>query len=84
MKRTQLYLEENVWRLLEIRARQSNCSVSALVREAVREKYLNQTANRAQILESMIGLWKNRRDIKDSTAYVRKLRKGGRMRRYSF
>ena len=84
MKRTQLYLEEKVWRLLEILAKQSNRSVSELVREAVREKYLNQTANRAQILESMIGLWKHRKDIKDSTAYVRKLRKGDRMGRYSF
>lgn len=83
MKRTQLYLEENVWKLLEIRARQAGTTISELVRQAIREKYWNQPTNRAQILQSAVGIWKHRTDIGDSTEYVRKLRKGSsRLKRF--
>jgi hypothetical protein len=82
MKRTQLYLEEHVWKLLEIRARQGGTTISELVRQAVREKYWNKPANRAQILQSALGIWKHRKDIGDSTEYVRKLRKGSRLKRF--
>ena len=81
MKRTQLYLEEEVWKLLGILARQSQSSVSDLVRQALRDKYLNHAANRAGVFQSVVGLWKNRKDIKDSSAYVRYLRKGTRLKR---
>lgn len=83
MKRTQLYLEENMWKLLEIRARQAGTSISELVRQAVREKYWHQPANRAQALKKLIGIWKDRKDIGDSTEYVRKLRKNSsRLQRF--
>jgi hypothetical protein len=82
MKRTQLYLHDDIWKVLHIRARQQHTSVSDLVREAVREKYGNSTASRAQAMRGLIGLWKNREDLPDTNAYIRKLRKGkGRRRR---
>ena len=83
MKRVQFYIEENVWKLLEIRARQAGTTISELVRQAVREKYWNQPANRAQALKKLIGIWKDRKDIGDSAEYVRKLRnKSSRLRRF--
>lgn len=79
MKRTQLYFDEDLWDVVELQARLAKTSVSELVRQALREKYL--PAKRAEILKSMIGLWKDRDDIGDSTEYVRKLRKGRRLER---
>jgi hypothetical protein len=81
MKRTQLYLHENVWKALHVRARQSGTSISELVRQAVREKYGKSPAGRKQSMLALVGIWKDREDLPDSTAYVRQLRKGKRLRR---
>lgn len=81
MKRTQLYLHDDVWKALHIRARQQGTSISDLVREAVREKYGNSPQSRREAMRGLVGLWKDREDLPDSTSYVRKLRKGKRLRR---
>jgi hypothetical protein len=81
MKRTQLYLEESSWKLLQIRARQQGCSVSDLVRRAVREKYFAGGTGRQEILRSVVGLWKDRSDLPDTETYLRKLRRDGRLKR---
>lgn len=83
MKRTQLYLEEDVWRLLQVMARQSKSSVSDLVRQAVREKYCVRAAKRKEVFQSVVGLWRNRKDLPDSETYVRALRQGDRLKRIS-
>jgi hypothetical protein len=81
MKRTQLYLNEDIWKLLHIRARQRKTSISELVRQAVREKYGRSAADRREAMEALVGIWKNREDLPDSEQYVRRLRKGKRLRR---
>jgi len=81
MRRTQLYLEENVWKLLQILARQEGCSVSDLVRQAVREKYFGPGKNRKQAFEAVVGLWAGRTDLPDTETYVRGLRKSSRWNR---
>ncbi len=81
MKRTQLYLDERMWKVLEILSRQSGSSVSELVRQAVREKYLAPGQNRGAVLRSVVGLWKDRDDLPATGAYVRRLRKGVRLNR---
>jgi hypothetical protein len=81
MKRTQLYLNEDIWKALHIRSRQQGTSISELVRQAVRDKYGNSTARRRQAMQSLVGMWKDRKDLPDSTTYVRRLRKGKRLRR---
>jgi len=81
MKRTQLYLEEDVWKVLQILSRQSGTSISDLVRQAVRERYVGGKTNREQILKSVVGLWKDRRDLPDTESYVRSLRRGKRLER---
>ena len=84
MKRTQLYLNEDIWKALHIRSRQQGTSISELVRQAVREKYGSSPARRRQAMQALVGMWKDRKDRKDlpdSTAYVRRLRKGKRFRR---
>jgi hypothetical protein len=78
MRRTQLYLEDSLWRKLHILARQNGVSLSELVRQAVRERYLEGAENRRGALCGAIGLWKDRADM-TATAYVRSLRKGDRL-----
>lgn len=81
MKRTQLYLNEDIWKALHIRSRQQRTSISELVRQAVRDKYGSSPAGRRQAMQALVGMWKDRKDLPDSTAYVRRLRKGKRLRR---
>ena len=81
MKRTQLYLDEDIWKALQIQARQTRTSVSELIRRAVRDKYLGSSANRRKAMQAWVGIWKDRKDLPSTEAYVRQLRKGGRRRR---
>jgi hypothetical protein len=81
MKRTQLYLNEDIWKALHVRARQNRTSISELVRQAVCEKYGMQRAGRQQAMQALVGLWKDRKDLPDSTVRVRRLRKGSRLKR---
>jgi len=81
MKRTQLYLNEDIWKALHIRSRQQGTSISELVRQAVRDKYGSSPARRRQAMQALVGMWKDRKDLPDSTTYIRRLRKGKRLRR---
>lgn len=81
MKRTQLYLQNDLWKILHVRARQQRTSISNLVRQAVREKYGSSLEARRQAMQAVVGLWKDRDDLPDSTAYIRRLRKGNRFKR---
>ena len=81
MRRTQLYIDDDLWGTLRIRSRQAGTSVSNLVRQAVREKYSTGLAGRQQAMKAFAGIWKDRADLADSAAYVRALRKGSRLKR---
>jgi predicted transcriptional regulator len=83
VRRTQLYLEDDLWKTLHILARQSRSTVSELVRRALREKYLDDAAERKEALLSAVGLWKDRTDLPDTEEYIRGLRKDDRLRRIS-
>jgi hypothetical protein len=81
MRRTQLFLEDEVWNKLHVLAKQSQSTISELVRVALREKYLGNAAERKEALLSAIGLWKDRTDLPNANNYVRRLRKGSRLKR---
>jgi hypothetical protein len=83
MRRTQLYLEEDTWKALRIRSRQQGTTVSALVRDVVREKYLRSPHSRAEAMHRWAGIWRDRRELADAESYLRRLRKGRRLRRLS-
>jgi hypothetical protein len=83
VKRTQLYLEDDLWKTLHVIARQSRSTVSELVRKALRDKYLDNAAGRKEALLSAVGLWRDRTDLPDTQTYVRSLRKGNRLQRIS-
>jgi len=81
MRRTQLYLNDDIWKALHIRSRQQKTTISELVRQAVREKYGRSPANRREAMRALVGLRKDRRDLPATQTYVRRLRKGNRLKR---
>jgi hypothetical protein len=84
MRRTQLYLDDEMWKVLHIRSRQSGTPISELVRQAVRDKYGNPRVHRQQAMQAWVGLWKDRKDLPEAEIYVRQMREGERLRRIAF
>ncbi len=78
VRRTQLYLDDDLWKILQIRSRQQNTTISALARQAIRDQYLSNARERKAAMTAIIGMWKDREDIGDSTEYIRALRKDRR------
>ncbi len=81
MKRTQLYLDDDLWQALHARARVEGTTISDLVRQAARERYVGKLDQRKQAMEAFIGIRKNRPEFRDSDAYIRSLRTEDRIER---
>ena len=80
VRRTQLYLQEDLWQALHAQALASGNSISELVRQAVRERYLGKTS-RAAAMRNFVGIRSDRTDMDDSEAYIRELRTDQRLER---
>ena len=79
MIRTQLYLDAAVHRQLQGLARRQGRTISALVRDVLLRTYgTPNTDQRIATLRAIEGLWRDRKDIVDSSAYVRRLRRDTR------
>jgi len=83
MKRAQVYLRNSIWETLRVRSREQGTSVSGLVCRAVCEKYGDSLSSRRDAMQALVGLRKNRRELRDTATYVRKLRKGSRTQKTS-
>ena len=81
MRRTQLYLDDQLWGALHARARSEKTSVSELVRQAVRERYLGDLDRRRAAMQSVVGIRKVQGDHEDASREVRRLRRGSRLER---
>jgi hypothetical protein len=81
MRRTQLYLDEDLWEALHKRAATEKTTISELVRKAARDRYLMDPEKRRAALMGIVGMWKDRTDLPDTETYVRNLRKGTRLKR---
>lgn len=81
VRRTQLYLDDDLWNALQVRSRQERTTVSELVRQAVRERYLGKAEARQEAMTDFIGIWKDRADLRDPVSYIRRLRKDRRLER---
>lgn len=92
MRRTQLYLDDNLWNALHTRARSRKTSISELVREAVRERYLGSRDQRMKAMQELVGVRKGTADSArhkepafqqevDAVEYVQTLRRSGRLDR---
>jgi Ribbon-helix-helix protein, copG family len=81
VRRTQLYLDDDLWKALQIRSRESGSTISELVRQAVRDRYCDAHSGRKTAMQALVGIRKNRPEFANVESYVRKLRRGSRLRR---
>lgn len=82
MVRTQLYLDDALHRRLQGLARKQGRTLSDLVREALARTYgLHGSDERERTLRAIEGPWRDRNDLLDTDEYVRRLRRGTRLRR---
>lgn len=81
MRRTQLYLDDDLWNALHAHAQRQGTTVSDLVRKAARERYLGSLDERRKAMLALVGIGAARTDLPDSTVYVRELRRGARIER---
>jgi hypothetical protein len=81
VRRTQLYLDDQLWSALHARALREKTTVSELVRQAVREQYLGDREQRKIAMQRFVGIRKSHREGADSRAEVRQLRRGSRLDR---
>ena len=77
VRRTQVCLDDDLWAVLQGRARAEETTISELVRLAVRERYLTRRDERRQAMQAFAGIRK-RSGPQDSAEYIRKLRRGDR------
>lgn len=83
MRRTQLYLDEEMSRVLTAESRRRGTTVSELVREAVAAAYgRNETPDRRGIIRRLAGAWAEREDLGATDAFVRELRRSQRPARW--
>ena len=82
MRRTQLYLDDELYRILSALSRQEKKSISELVRSAIAEKYIMKDAvDKIVIVDRLASIWKDREDMKSPEEYIRILRKDTRRER---
>ena len=82
MVRTQLYLDVELHRRLRDLAAKQGRTVSDLVREAVARTYGTiEVEERLATLEGITALWRDRKDLGGTDAYVRRLRRDTRRSR---
>ncbi len=81
MRRTQLYLDEELWNVLHARARSERITVSELVREATRERYLGNRERRIAAMQAFVGIRRQAAEAPDAVEVVRRLRRGDRLGR---
>jgi len=63
MRRTQLYLEDDLWQALHTRAAIEKTTVSHLVRTAARDRYLGDKEKRRAAMMAVVGLWSDHTDL---------------------
>jgi hypothetical protein len=81
VKRTQLYLDDDLWEALHERARKEGTTLSELVRQATRDRYLGNFEQRRKAMLAIVGIWKDRPEFRDPQKYVRSLRADTRLDR---
>jgi hypothetical protein len=81
MRRTQLYLDDHLWNALHTSARSRKTTVSELVREAVRERYLGARDEQRKAMQEFVGTRPERQIENDAVGYVRSLRRSDRLNR---
>lgn len=73
MKRTQIYIDENIYNILERESHLKNKSVSELIRKSLFEKMDNKVEDIIKKTDNVFGIWKDKKV--DAEEYIRTVRK---------
>jgi hypothetical protein len=83
MRRTQIYLDDRQRRKLDRVAKRTRRTVSELIREAIDARYA--ATPREDFLDALrggaFGVWKERKDLGQTDAFLRRQRHGSRIDR---
>lgn len=82
MRRIQLYLEDQLWDILHSRAQSEQTTMSKLVRQAVRERYLGGSEQLRKAMLEFVGSRQTQSSPSSAVEEVRMLRSGTRLDRF--
>jgi len=77
LKRTQIYLDEEIYKYLVEESKKTGKSISELIREKLRKEINKNTQKLIENIRKTSGIWKDREF--DTESYIRNLRKGNRI-----
>ena len=78
MKRTQIYLSDDLYFEIKKRSKKSKKSISEIIRKTLRENLMpNKKEEILSSINEAFGLWKNKEF--DTEEYIRSIRKGTRL-----
>jgi len=72
--RTQIYLDETLKAELHRLSEKRRVTLSELIRQAVEQFLERSPSSLEEAVERSFGIWRNRKDLCKTSAYVRKLR----------
>jgi len=79
MKRSQIYLPVEQWRLLSVLSDQMHESISELIRRSIDRTYKrHRDVDFEAALDGVFGIWADRKDLPPTQEYIRELRKDRR------
>jgi len=73
MKRTQIYIDDDIFSFLEKESKTIHRSISEIIRESIKEKYQYKSNVLLKRLSTIYGIWKNKN--LDTNKYIRNIRK---------
>ena len=80
MKRIEIYLDDEQYDNLIIESRNTRKTISELIREAVNYRFrMTRKIDFNNVIDSIAGLWENRKDIKNGKGYIDGIRKDKRI-----
>ena len=73
MKRTQIYIDEEILDYLKMESKIKGVTISEIIRESIKDRKTQNTEKLLNALDAVAGIWKRRRF--DTEKYIRRLRK---------
>ncbi|MDQ7056405.1 MAG: ribbon-helix-helix domain-containing protein [Persephonella sp.] len=77
MKRTQIYLDEEVYKYLKAESKRTGKSVSEIIREKLRTEINQSKENLIKAIDETAGIWQYKTENVEET--IRNIRKGNRI-----
>ena len=78
MRRTQIYLDDEIYEILKKESLILGKSTSQIIRENLKKNLVNKSNKISNAIDDSKGAWKDKSDLKINY-FIRKLRKGNRI-----